>query len=493
MKLTDYLRIILLVTVAGLIPLKEMSAQNDSLHVEVGLRTTANLAGMDQELPFWLHANRYGRMHQYSANALSYAAFDYPLAVQTSSFSADLGGELILRGADYSTLFVHQLYADFLFWDYFRLTAGRFPDLVGLNKHSLSSGSFMVSRNAAPMPKITFQTNGFKPVPYTQGYVDYNAYFSHGWLENGRFVDDVYLHQKYFYIKVNYWRLEGMGGIIHNVQWGGNSPVFGKLPQSLDTFARVVLGLGAKEGAPSSEQNNTLGNSVAAYDFALDVDLDAYHLRLYRIFYLEDRVSTRFRSPWDGMWGAYLDFPDQHWVSRIAYEHINTKQQDSFDFEPRGTASYYNHHIYKTGWTYHNRVLGNPLLLVDPQNEENPIRNNIIVAHHFGIEATLTNDIDLKFFYTFSRNYGFWEDQIIKDWDFERPIRATLKPISELQKNNHSFYLEAGWRLSSKENLKLTLELALDAGELYEESPQTGVGLGIRYGFRRDPTGWRRY
>ena len=73
-------------------------------------------------------------------------------------------------------------------------------------------------------------------------------------------------------------------------------------------------------------------------------------------------------------------------IKNIIWEHINTKKMDSFDWEPRGTANYYNHRIYQTGWTYKNRVIGNPLILAN-NSLSLPIYNNIIVGHHIGFDG----------------------------------------------------------------------------------------------------------
>ena len=101
--------------------------------------------------------------------------------------------------------------------------------------------------------------------------------------------------------------------------------------------------------APLGEVNNTVGNSIGAYDFNLGLTFNNLNINIYRLFYLEDKVSTRFRSPWDGSWGVILKPDNLILIKNIIWEHVNTKKMDSFDWEPRGTANYYNHGIYKLG------------------------------------------------------------------------------------------------------------------------------------------------
>ena len=54
----------------------------------------------------------------------------------------------------------------------------------------------------------------------------------------------------------------------------------------------------SSKNAPLGEDSNVVGNSIGAYDFNLGLIFNNVNLNIYRIFYLEDKVSTRFRSPW---------------------------------------------------------------------------------------------------------------------------------------------------------------------------------------------------
>ncbi|MDZ7694375.1 MAG: capsule assembly Wzi family protein [Balneolaceae bacterium] len=445
----------------------------------VGTLFNTNASGFDDNLPFWLHANQQGLFEQRSANALFFTEFDLPiltgndLSIRGSgkltgqiSENSDIGANTLSLRADYRS-FIAQV--------------GKFIDPVGMNYHPLSSGSMMVSTNAEPVPKIMIKTDGFLDVPLAQGYVQFSTYLSHGWFEDSRYVKNVYLHQKYLYLKINYKMLEGIGGVIHNVQWGGTSPDYGKLPSSFNDYIRMVFAQGAEaeSGAPGGEQSNSLGNSVAAYDFNLRISLDQYRLTFYRLFYLEDKVSSRFRSPWDGMWGGGIIFKEEHPILKsLLYEHINTKRQDSFDFEPRGSQNYYSNFVYRSGWTYKNRVLGNPLILTNGSNRS-PITNNIIVAHHLGANGFISPHFKWKAYYTFSRNYGVVADQIIRRLEPGDPIRAELRPLEELKKVNHSIFIGSNITLPESPRFHFNLGVAADLGELYTD--RFGIIAGITY------------
>lgn len=448
----------------------------------IGTQFNTNLGGFDEALPFWLHANKLGLYDQRSSNNVLYTEFSKPL-FSGDRFSIQSSGRLIGRVAEESTIGIHTLSAT-LGYRFLKFRVGKFKDPIGMNYHPLSSGSMVYSNNAEPVPKLVLQTDGFVDVPLAQGYLQFSSYLSHGWFENARYNKDVLLHQKYLYLKVNYKMLEGIGGIVHNVQWGGVHPERGPQPRSLGDFWRVLWAKGADQesDAPSGEISNVLGNSVAAYDFNLRVNLDKFRLTFYRLFYLEDKVSTRFRSPWDGMWGAGIiknvEYP---LLKAFLYEHINTKRQDSFDYEPRGTASYYNNSFYPSGWTYKNRVLGNPLLLTDG-SDYRPVYNNIIIAHHLGANGFLSPNIEWKAYYTYSRNYGEKSDQIIERYDTpdRHHIRGEFRPLEELKKVNHSFYIGSSITLPRHEQVQLQAGIAFDVGQLYP-SDRVGLTIGAEY------------
>ena len=451
-------------------------------NLTIGSRFLTNFSGFNDNLPFWLHADQYGLYDPHSANGLLTARFYQPVA-SGKRYSIYASGMMAGRAADRSWAGLPFLSATLNF-SVLQLRAGRFSDPLGTNYHPLSSGSMLYSTNAMPVPKIMVKTRGFVDIPYTKGHLQFSAYLSHGWLEHSRYTKNAYLHQKYLYLKVNYKMLEATGGIVHNVQWGGTNPGYGQLPDSFEDYLRVVFSQSAdqKSNAPGAEKTNSIGNSVAGYDFNLRVHLNHATLSFYRLFYLEDKVSTQFRSPWDGMWGAaYIAKKSHPLLKAFLYEHINTKRQDSFDFEPRGSANYYNNGVYGSGWTYNNRVLGNPLLLTDGSNRS-PIYNNIILAHHFAADGFISPNLQWEIRYTFSRNYGQKNDQIIPGTrqPGSGPIHADLYPLSTLKKINHSFYLSASYTPPRHDRFQFELGLAGDFGQLYD-SNRLGVMFGASY------------
>lgn len=419
------------------------------------------------DLPFWFHSNADGKVDPESINFLNEIGFQSEI-YNINQFRLSAGANLVVRISEGNSLHFSELFASAEFKGY-RLSAGKFIQQIGLNNHELSVGSMMVSRNASPIPKVSIWTPDFLDVPFTKGYVQYKGLFSHGWFRGNRYVDDAYLHQKYLYLRVNLGSFSATGGAIHNSMWGGNHPGFGRLPQSFSDYIRIIFGLPAEEG-PGVDIVNALGNSVAAYEFGAEYRFKGILASVTRLFYLEDRVSTRFRSPWDGVWGLniYFDNPIK-WLHGLTYEHINTKKQDSRSFQALGRADYYNNILYENGWSFHGRVIGIPLILYDQNAQQGMAVNNMIVGHHIGINGHIAANTSYTFFFTYSRNYG--------RNGTKRPRDGF--PLAPLRTDQYSLYLAFAHNLRSLKNLSIILGIGGDFGELYEDA--VGLTVGVKW------------
>ncbi|MFH5831628.1 capsule assembly Wzi family protein [Halalkalibaculum sp. DA384] len=439
----------------------------------IGLRSSVYTA-TEGELPFWFYSGMDGMVDPGSTNFLNEISFGHTI-FQNDKSSFNAGGHALLRWSGESAILFPQLYLSGRAFG-LKLDIGRFPQPIGLNNHALSVGSMMVSRNATPLPKISISTPEFRNVPFAGGYLQYKGMFSHGWFEKDRHVERPYLHQKYLYLRVNVGPLSGTGGIIHNAQWGGVDPDRGQLPQSFGDYIRLVAGRGADEdsNAPGGEKSNVIGNSVAAYEFGLLYRHESYRLHLTRLFYLEDKVSTRFRSPWDGVWGINLEFEDQNrWLNALTYEHVNTKNQDAKSWELIGRRDYYDNFVYGSGWTYENRTLGIPLILFDGTT----ITNNVLVGHHLGMGGAFWDRrLSWRSLLTWSRNYGVQDDWIEQGGDSIPNDRPDITPRDQFRREQYSLMMEFRYAL---EGLDILLKLGADAGEQYSDN--LGLMLGINW------------
>ncbi|WP_445664857.1 capsule assembly Wzi family protein [Fodinibius sp. AD559] len=425
-------------------------------------------AGTKDELPFWLHTNKNGIVDQNSPNFINSLSIESDI-YEKGSLTVTANSDVVFRLSEQESIHFTELN---LYTEYrdFYLTIGRMHQPIGLNNHDISVGSMMVSNNATPIPRVAVGNHSFSDVPFTDGIVQYKGLYSHGWFRDDRYVDNPYLHQKYLYLNINIEKFSGTGGIIHNAFWGGEHPSYGRLPQSFNDYIRVVTAVGADEdsNAPGGEVSNVIGNSLAAYEFKAEYDFKRFEVSATRLFYLEDGVSRRFRSPWDGTWSLNIIMDDpSSFISGFTYEHINTKQQDAKPGQEIGRASYYNHFIYRSGWAHYEQILGLPLF--NYNTETNRIDNNIIIGHHIGMKGNLTENIKYKLLGTYTRNYGTGVGKAPRGIiDFE-----------ERREDQYSFLMETEYQLSANENIQILFSAAIDTGTFRSES--LGAMLGIRW------------
>lgn len=454
--------VLLSALLAGTPPRAAAQAPLDAVRASV---TLFGAAGSDGDLPFWLAANQRGRVDPTSANAGLRLEAHRPFA-GTDGLDYAFGIEGLARASRHGTATLHQLYGRVQYWR-LQLTAGRRAQSIGRVDTSLSVGSVTRSRNAPPLPRISVASDGYVAVPGTGGALAVKGFLSHGWLGTDRFVEGAFVHEKYLYARFlpPDFPVNGYAGITHHVQWGGTHPEEGPQQSSLARWADVVVGDevvvdGLRRDSPTFNPNH-----LAMYDFGLDVDLGGVRARAYRQFYHEDIASLNFRNVWDGLWGVSLRRKEPGaLVDGMLWEHLRTTRQSARRDrnEPRGADSYYNHGRYESGWTYQGRTLGTPLLTpaaITPGVGDAAIgvANNIVVAHHVGIEGHLGAGLSYEALGTYSRNYG--ARSRCGRCDYGRTDR----------RDQYSVRLEVGGPLLGRPHLRFRVAAALDTGDFYDE------------------------
>jgi hypothetical protein len=357
------------------------------------------------ELPFWLHANQLGRVDPDNLNIMLRVDGNIRL-MRRDRFGLDLGGDVIARASNHPSVHAAEAYVSGTL-GHWRLDAGRRSIPAGLGSDPLSIGGLLMSTNATPPAGFFLSTPDYVPIPLAQGYLSFKAMFGNAWLMGPRYVSDPMIHRKHLYLRIDLFGFDGHAGLIHNAIWGGVHRELGRLPSSAGDFARVVFGRPGTDPRLGADMANVIGNNMAAYDFMLARNVGNWRFEAIRLFYLEDKVSMRFRSPWDGSWGAriYADRKRMPWMHTFVYDHVNTIRQDSKDGQPFGRADYYNHMVYRSGFTHYGRSLGLPLMSTEPRRSFR-IDNNMILAHHVGLGGSPQPSFSYALRATYSRNYG---------------------------------------------------------------------------------------
>ncbi|MEO1023805.1 MAG: capsule assembly Wzi family protein [Bacteroidota bacterium] len=459
-----------------------------SAHAQSGFEPTSygwtweNIISSDGDLPFWSHSNRYGIIDQQGPNSLFriYSRKEEALE-KGNTIRYGYGLEAVSRWSEASGVWFNQLFVEFG-WKNWRLSGGRFNQIIGSMDNEHSIGSMMISPNGTPVPTIRLQTTEYTDVPFTKGLFSYSASFSHSWLEPDRTIERAQLHQKSFHLKLSISRFSAYYGVIHNVMWAGENDDQGRLPQSLNDYWRVVTARGAGQRFEiDGERSNALGNTVASYDGGVSFSFNNFDLNTYRSFYIEDSPGVRYRSSWDGIWGLeVVPKTKNRRIRSFVYEHVNTKRQDSFDFQPFGRATIYDHFLYQDGWTYEGRVLGNPLITF---NDQGDVVNNILIAHHIATDIQLNDRTRALIKATYSRNYGVCLDQVPNTLPQSCQTRPEdedqLIDLSELRNVQWSFFSRVDYSGWMRNALTLFVATSFDIGEFYQD--RIGIHLGVSF------------
>ena len=200
------------------------------------------------------------------------------------------------------------------------------------------------------------------------------------------------------------------------------------------------------KNSTSFEQQNALGNHLGSRNLGVDADLKAIKTGIYWQTIIEDSSGREFRNIRDGLWGFYIHSKDKdRLINGFVYEFIHTTDQSGryntywslngikypypvsggIQHWVGGDDDYFNNGLYRFGWTYHNMVIGTPLItspaaLKVNDNAGKYIWNNKVICHHIGLEGRYRY-LQYIIFATWSLNYGtnsFPFDPALKQYSF---------------------------------------------------------------------------
>jgi hypothetical protein len=287
----------------------------------------------------------------------------------------------------------------------------------GNQDETLSSGGFLFSGNARPMPLISLHTDDYLTVPFSNDYLEFKAGISHGWFgSRDQYVKNAFLHYKYFYLRIGEKKLPVSLslGLQHAAMWGGYSPDSGNLPSGLSAFysvlrAKIKDGLG-----PVNDSKNVLGNHLGSYSLGIDLKLNDFSVAFYWQTMLEDkngRVGVDWRNGRDGLWGLVFNGADQRNRSlKILAEYFNSTHQSGGLNSVSGNDNYFNNYLYRSGWTYHLMTIGTPLITSPvysdrKPSEDNYLENNSVQAFTAAVQFGYSETV-VSFKTIWSLNHG---------------------------------------------------------------------------------------
>ena len=364
----------------------------------------------------------------------------------------------------------------------FYINFGRFNQNLSSTSQLLSSGSLAISNNARNIPSIDFGIKNFTPIIIKKINFQLKGSLSHGWLNKGQYIKAPFLHQKNLYFKKKINPNSSITlGIVHLAIWGGETRAYGKQSQQFSDYLKIFfLRPGSKKDI-EQEQINTLGNHLGIWDLAYEKKQNNFFLKFYYQHPFEDESGARWLlNRFDGLYGIELISNKKNYINQFLYEYINTMNQSGSlgaTDSTYGWDNYYNHYIYQSGWTYYNKVIGNPLFTLGSNkgsySDNIYIVNNRIKAHHLGLKGAFTKKINYKILFTYSQNFGIFPDMNKfrnekKIYKFENGLiqRSVMVQI-ELKNFINKFNFE--------------LSYAIDNGQLLKFSNSTLISLNYNY------------
>lgn len=365
---------------------------------------TASLNGIifsEEESPFWFHSNKRGRIDELTNVSGWVNASGAYFLTPNAKLEVGVGG---LFQDGYTDKF--QLDESYLSFknNWLEITAGRKQRKELYHGLSASNENILWSLNARPLPGVQIKTtrpifiNGNRGLGFEAALEEYIT-------DDERYVENTRVHHKSFNLVYRHSSgFEFSAGLQHFVQWGGIHPEFGQLPDSFSDYKNVFIG---KEGDDTvgGQEANALGNHLGSYEVKLKTNLANYRLELIYNHLFEDGSGRSLGNTPDGRYGIYLqDQTPGNWMDAIMYELYYTKNQSSNSPTSDGRDNYFNNNLYRSGWTYENRILGVPFIGLD--EERFRVDNNLVLVHHIGISGIGWRNIPYRLLTSYRKNYG---------------------------------------------------------------------------------------
>lgn len=379
-----------------------------TLNTESGILISAK-----NRLPFWVKSNYSNRFTDRSANSI-YQILDYNgsyklvdnLSVKWELESIvnareNVRGKFVQANLSVQTSFL-------------RITGGYDEEFFGLNDSTMSIGNLVYGNNARPLPKISISTNGWKKSPLLGSTLSFKAYLAHGKFEDNRFQSGAFLHQKYFYLRGQAFknRLSIIFGLNHSAQWGGSNSINeSSQPAGLKNYARIFLGSSGGEDALSTDRQNALGNHLGTYDIRGSFNLRNVIISNYWQFLWEDKSGLTPFNWRDGLMGASVEFKKGAILQKFVLEIVRTNDQDAQKTSEDGVPflepdNFFNNSVYRNGWSYHSRVIGNPMFLIlNSESASGFSIKNSINAVNIGLSGKF-GELTYRINYTDFKNKG---------------------------------------------------------------------------------------
>ena len=458
MRLSTTLVFLFAITLVG--NAQEKKAFFSNIHYQTEAGAYLSTSGQNA---FWLRSNQYGTVPLESQIATFRAGLwkDYTpklkknndtssnqtsnILHQTSKFTYGYGLQAVANVGKANQILIPEAYFK-MRYGAFEIYAGRRREIFGLVDTTLSSGSYIWSGNALPMPKVQISIPEYTSI-IGHGLISIKGNYAHGWFGNQGMVKNYYLHQKSLYGRIGKpnWRVKMYGGFNHQVQWGGKplepyiEPQTGKLittfGNDFNSYLNVITGVSLNkngngldlDGVPINDAWNRAGNHLGSADIGAEIELNKAKILMYKHSFYEDGSLYYLSGVSDGLYGLSIAFKSKQkkslTINKICLEYFQTSNQGgnggsgSIIPQLRGGDNYFNNSIYLDGWSYNKFIIGTSLLTPLSNIKESligkygllnttSIVNNHVQAWHLAMSGQFKN-LHFQSRIVNSKNIGF--------------------------------------------------------------------------------------
>ncbi|SOE21809.1 Capsule assembly protein Wzi [Spirosomataceae bacterium TFI 002] len=448
-----------------------------------------SIISSDTIKPFWSRVNKYGTV-PLKGNML---AIDLRVVKEFDSLFTDkkilkkLGFGYGVRALGSvnnkkSILFLPEAYVK-VRHKHFELYVGKRQEVFGLVDTVASSGSYIWSGNAMPLPKLQVHTPGYLPIT-KKGFLSIKAGLSHGWFSDNGIVKNHWLHQKWLYGKIGRKdsKVQFSAGINHQVMWGGYSEVLknvgGEIPPTIDGYLapfplysyqfvlipflqKIILPDGNK--VPGYDGGLAIGNQLGSVDLAFDIKIGGSSLLVYtQQPYDFARSLYNLNNIEDGLYGISLRIKNKI-INKVCFEYFDTRSQGRYLFgklQPSNYGeidNYFSHGQYQS-WSNHGNIIGSPFIIDEIYSKSNDILSNR-VFYYYGSVFGKVFDLDYAFKFASSSNLGTY--------------------FREINKKQNSMNLS--FSKSVKRHFLIGLDFSMDRGYLYPNTIAFGIKANYQY------------
>lgn len=375
-------------------------SENLSINISEVLATSNN----SNYLNHYINSNKWGVFNNSSIQSV--LTLDANLHSDLNPFTTiNLGIKPNINYSPIETeLNLTELFIELKLFNSFQFYIGKKETTMGSIPLDLSSGSMTVSNNATPVFKVFAGFEDYYTIPFTFNTLEIKGNLSHGWLEGERTINNALLHEKALFARVNtHIGLYPYGGLVHEAIWGGvNSDGEELCNINWDNYIKIFF---ADEGGEDSlfegEIINKLGNHLGAWEYGLYGFYSLLDFQIYYQHFFEDGSGMKYKNEYDGLWGIELKPKRFKYIRSFLFEFLTTKFQSGDthnigDTILGGLDSYYNHGIYKNGWTQGAFSIGNSFFTTINSGSDIRVGNNRMEVFNLGLRGDIADNLSYK-------------------------------------------------------------------------------------------------